>query len=55
MDEAEPLTEDEIAEKERLTAQGFENWSRRDFQQFVRALETHGWYVVNLRISRSGG
>lgn len=22
---------------------GFEDWSRRDFQQFVRALETYGW------------
>ena len=43
IDEAVPLTEDELAEKEQLISQGFENWSRRDFQQFVRALENHGW------------
>ena len=46
IDEAVPLTEEEMAEKEMLVTQGFENWSRRDFQQFVRALETHGWYVT---------
>lgn len=40
---AEPLTEDQQQEKEELIAQGFEDWSRRDFQQFVRALETYGW------------
>ncbi|KAK7686498.1 hypothetical protein QCA50_010096 [Cerrena zonata] len=43
IDNAEPLTEDEIAEKDELIAQGFDDWSRRDFQQFVRALETYGW------------
>ncbi|PAV22924.1 SNF2 family DNA-dependent ATPase [Pyrrhoderma noxium] len=43
IDEAIPLTEEEVAHKESLISQGFENWSRRDFQQFVRALETHGW------------
>ncbi|KAI0076773.1 hypothetical protein K474DRAFT_1707838 [Panus rudis PR-1116 ss-1] len=42
---AEPLTEEELAEKERLIAQGFEDWSRRDFQQFIRALETYGCYI----------
>ena len=40
---AEPLTEEEQAEKEELLKQGFEDWSRRDFQQFVRSLETYGW------------
>ena len=40
---AESLTEEELAEKEELMQQGFEDWSRRDFQQFVRALETYGW------------
>ena len=40
---ADPLTEEQLQEKERLIAQGFEDWSRRDFQQFVRALETYGW------------
>ncbi|TCD66522.1 hypothetical protein EIP91_001298 [Steccherinum ochraceum] len=43
IDTAEPLTEEELAEKEDLIAQGFDDWSRRDFQQFVRALETYGW------------
>ena len=43
---AEPLTEEQLVEKEELIAAGFEDWSRRDFQQFVRALETYGWYVL---------
>ncbi|KZT02070.1 SNF2 family DNA-dependent ATPase [Laetiporus sulphureus 93-53] len=43
IDNAEPLTEEQLQEKERLIAQGFEEWSRRDFQQFIRALETYGW------------
>lgn len=40
---AEPLTEEEIAQKEAYTEDGFADWSRRDFQQFVRALEAYGW------------
>ncbi|KZT63927.1 hypothetical protein DAEQUDRAFT_72465 [Daedalea quercina L-15889] len=43
IDNAEPLTEEQLTEKEELIAQGFEDWSRRDFQQFIRALETYGW------------
>ncbi|KAI6030006.1 P-loop containing nucleoside triphosphate hydrolase protein [Pisolithus marmoratus] len=43
IDTAEPLTEEEQALKERYLAEGFHDWSRRDFQQFVRALETYGW------------
>ncbi|KIP04329.1 hypothetical protein PHLGIDRAFT_76114 [Phlebiopsis gigantea 11061_1 CR5-6] len=43
IDNAEPLTDDEQAEKEELLKQGFEDWSRRDFQQFVRSLEMYGW------------
>ncbi|VDB85302.1 unnamed protein product [Peniophora sp. CBMAI 1063] len=43
IDSAEPLTEEELAEKDALIAQGFESWSRRDFQQFIKALEAHGW------------
>ncbi|CAL8068628.1 unnamed protein product [Calicophoron daubneyi] len=42
IDEAEPLTEEEIAEKESLLTQGFTNWSKRDFQQFIKANEKHG-------------
>ena len=52
---AETLTEEEVQEKEELIAKGFEDWSRRDFQQFVRALESYGWYVgcwAVCRISR---
>lgn len=40
---AEALTEEELQEKEELISQGFEDWSRRDFQQFIRALESYGW------------
>jgi SWI/SNF-related matrix-associated actin-dependent regulator of chromatin subfamily A member 5 len=42
---AEPLTEIEMEQKERCIEEGFPEWSRRDFQQFVRTLETYGWYV----------
>ncbi|SJL09809.1 related to ISW2-ATPase component of a two subunit chromatin remodeling complex [Armillaria ostoyae] len=40
---AEPLTEAEIALKDSYIDQGFPDWSRRDFQQFVKGLETYGW------------
>ncbi|KAF7356732.1 hypothetical protein MVEN_01008100 [Mycena venus] len=43
IDNAEPLTEEELQRKDELVEQGFPDWSRRDFQQFVRALESHGW------------
>ncbi|XP_003747940.1 chromatin-remodeling complex ATPase chain Iswi [Galendromus occidentalis] len=42
IDEAEPLTEEEVAEKERLLTEGFTNWSRRDFNQFIKANEKFG-------------
>ncbi|CAG0914670.1 unnamed protein product [Notodromas monacha] len=42
IDEAEPLDEEEIALKEKLLQDGFTNWSRRDFNQFVKANEKHG-------------
>lgn len=45
---AEPLTDAEILEKEGYIEEGFPDWSRRDFQQFVRALESYGWYVSTL-------
>jgi hypothetical protein len=45
---AEPLTEEEIIKKDEYVEQGFPDWSRRDFQQFVRALESHGWSVFGL-------
>lgn len=40
---AEPLTEAEIAEKDAYIESGFPDWSRRDFQQFIRGLEAYGW------------
>ncbi|KAM6494001.1 SNF2 family N-terminal domain containing protein [Amanita muscaria] len=43
IDTAEPLTEEEITLKEAYIAEGFPDWSRRDFQQLVRALEAYGW------------
>lgn len=35
-----------MAQKEAYLEQGYPNWSRRDFQQFVKGLEAYGWYVV---------
>lgn len=42
IDTAEPLSEDEQQEKERLLNEGFSDWSRRDFNQFVRACAEYG-------------
>lgn len=42
IDESEPLSEDEILEKEELLQQGFTNWTRRDFNQFIKANEKYG-------------
>ena len=38
----EELTAEEEEERERLWAEGFDAWGRRDFQAFVRACEKHG-------------
>lgn len=48
IDEAEQLTEEEQQEKERLLTMGFNNWSKRDFQQFTKANEKHGRDEINL-------
>ncbi len=53
MGSAEPLTEEEIAQKEAYIEEGFSEWSKRDFQQFVKALETYGWYVCLLILART--
>jgi len=42
IDSAEPLTEEEQQEKENLLNQGFVNWSKRDFNQFIKACEKYG-------------
>jgi SWI/SNF-related matrix-associated actin-dependent regulator of chromatin subfamily A member 5 len=35
-----------LERKEEYIKQGFPEWSRRDFQQLVRGLETNGWYEL---------
>ncbi|KAK3935900.1 ISWI chromatin-remodeling complex ATPase ISW2 [Diplogelasinospora grovesii] len=42
IDNATPLTEEEKEEKERLAQQGFGDWNRRDFQQFVNGSGRYG-------------
>ncbi|RWS31994.1 SWI/SNF-related matrix-associated actin-dependent regulator of chromatin subfamily A member 5-like isoform X5 [Leptotrombidium deliense] len=42
IDDSEPLTEEEVVEKEELLQQGFTNWTRRDFNQFIKANEKYG-------------
>jgi SWI/SNF-related matrix-associated actin-dependent regulator of chromatin subfamily A member 5 len=42
IDNAVPLTDEEKAEKERLKAQGFEEWNKRDFQQFLNGSAKYG-------------
>lgn len=42
IDESEPLTEEELTEKEDLLKEGFTNWTKRDFQQFIKANEKFG-------------
>ncbi|CAB3379300.1 Hypothetical predicted protein [Cloeon dipterum] len=42
IDDAEALTDEEQTEKERLLTTGFTNWSKRDFNQFIKANEKYG-------------
>lgn len=42
IDEAEPLTEEEQAEKEQLQTEGFGDWNKRDFQQFINGSARYG-------------
>jgi len=42
IDDAIPLTEEEQKEKEELQAQGFGDWNKRDFQQFLNGSARHG-------------
>ncbi|KAL1872459.1 hypothetical protein VTK73DRAFT_1496 [Phialemonium thermophilum] len=42
IDNATPLTEEEQEEKEKLALQGFGDWNRRDFQQFIHASGRYG-------------
>jgi SWI/SNF-related matrix-associated actin-dependent regulator of chromatin subfamily A member 5 len=42
IDNAQPLNEEEQAEKARMSEEGFSNWNRRDFQQFVNGSAKFG-------------
>ncbi|KAL5289195.1 SMARCA5 family protein [Megaselia abdita] len=42
IDDSEPLNEDELTEKESLLTQGFTSWTKRDFNQFIKANEKYG-------------
>lgn len=42
IDDATPLTEAEMAEKTRLSEDGFPEWNRRDFQQFINGSAKYG-------------
>lgn len=42
IDEAEPVTEEEMEERDNLLTQGFLSWSKRDFNQFIKANEKYG-------------
>jgi SWI/SNF-related matrix-associated actin-dependent regulator of chromatin subfamily A member 5 len=42
IDNAVPLTEEEKAEKERLLEEGFPEWNKRDFQQFLNGSAKYG-------------
>ncbi|XP_075395283.1 SWI/SNF-related matrix-associated actin-dependent regulator of chromatin subfamily A member 1 isoform X1 [Tenrec ecaudatus] len=42
IDGADPLTAEETDEKEKLLTQGFANWTKRDFNQFIKANEKYG-------------
>jgi len=41
-DAPQPLTDEEVEEKDRLLEEGFSNWNKRDFNYFIRANEKHG-------------
>lgn len=41
-DDPQPLSDEELAERDQLLQQGFSHWMRRDFNAFVRACEKYG-------------
>lgn len=61
IDESEPLTDEEIAEKEKLLLKGFSNWNKRDFHQFIKVSMSRclipkvifNAYVLYFRLTRS--
>ncbi|KAI0012474.1 SWI/SNF family of DNA-dependent ATPase [Xylariaceae sp. FL0662B] len=42
IDDATPLTEAEQEEKQKLSLQGFSDWNKRDFQQFINGSARYG-------------
>ena len=44
IDEATPLTTEEQEQKAQMSEQGFVDWNRRDFQQFINGCAKHGKY-----------
>lgn len=42
IDQSDVLNENQLVEKEDLLKEGFTNWSKRDFQQFIKANEKFG-------------
>ena len=42
IDNAEPLNEKELAQKEEMSQQGFADWNRRNFQQFINGSARYG-------------
>ncbi|KAI0144129.1 SWI/SNF family of DNA-dependent ATPase [Hypoxylon sp. NC0597] len=42
IDNAKPLTEEEQEEKQKLSLQGFGDWNKRDFQQFINGSGRYG-------------
>ncbi|KAJ8608174.1 hypothetical protein MRB53_039772 [Persea americana] len=42
IDNAKPLTDKEVKEKEKLATQGFGSWQRKDFYTFIRLAERYG-------------
>ena len=42
IDESDVLSQEELTEKEDLLKQGFTNWNKRDFNQFIKANEKFG-------------
>ena len=45
---AEELNEEEIAEKDSLSNEGFSDWRRAHFQSFVKAVEKYGRDALDL-------
>ncbi|GLJ45800.1 hypothetical protein SUGI_0963830 [Cryptomeria japonica] len=54
-DVGEPLTAEEQEEKEQLLEEGFSNWTRRDFNTFVRACEKYGRNDIKSIVSEMEG